>query len=95
MARILISLPDELLAEIDAKVARRFTTRSAFLRRAARDALDRPDPGRIRSAVGRGRAAIATLRVETHLGRSTRRRLRLKAATRRGAGVCSGPRTRG
>jgi metal-responsive CopG/Arc/MetJ family transcriptional regulator len=62
MARILISLPDELLEEIDAKVARRFTTRSAFLRRAARDALARPDPVAIRAAVGRGRAAIATLR---------------------------------
>ncbi len=61
MAKILVSLPDDLLEEIDAAVARRLTTRSAFLRGAARDALARPDPVAIRAAVSRARAAIAGL----------------------------------
>ena len=61
MAKILVSMPDELLEAIDAAVARRLTTRSAFLRSAARDALARPDPVAIRAAVGRARAAIAGL----------------------------------
>jgi Arc/MetJ-type ribon-helix-helix transcriptional regulator len=61
MAKILVSMPDELVEAIDAAVARRLTTRSAFLRNAARDALARPDPVAIRAAVGRGRAAIAAL----------------------------------
>lgn len=59
MPKILISMPDELLEAIDAAVARRLTTRSAFLRSAARDALAKPDPVAIRAAVGRARAAIA------------------------------------
>ena len=61
MAKVLVSMPDELLEAIDAAVARRLTTRSAFLRSAARDALARPDPVAIRAAVGRARAAIAGL----------------------------------
>ena len=61
MAKILVSMPDELLEEIDASVARRLSTRSAFLRRAARDALDRPDAVVIRAAVSRARAALADL----------------------------------
>ena len=61
MAKVLVSMPDELLEAIDAAVARRLTTRSAFLRSAVRDALARPDPVAIRAAVGRARAAIAGL----------------------------------
>jgi metal-responsive CopG/Arc/MetJ family transcriptional regulator len=61
MKKVLVSMPDELLEAIDAAVARRLTTRSAFLRSAARDALARPDPVAIRAAVGRARAAIAGL----------------------------------
>lgn len=61
MAKILVSIPDELLETIDAAVARRLTTRSAFIRAAVRDALAKPDPVAIRAAVGRGRAAIAGL----------------------------------
>ena len=61
MAKILVSMPDALLEEIDAAVARRLSTRSAFLRRAARDALARPDPAVIRTAVARARAALADL----------------------------------
>jgi metal-responsive CopG/Arc/MetJ family transcriptional regulator len=61
MAKVLVSIPDELLGALDAAVARRLTTRSAFLRGAIRDALARPDPVAIRAAVGRARAAIANL----------------------------------
>jgi Arc/MetJ-type ribon-helix-helix transcriptional regulator len=61
MAKVLVSMPDELLEAIDVAVARRLTTRSAFLRSAVRDALARPDPVAIRAAVGRARAAIAGL----------------------------------
>jgi Arc/MetJ-type ribon-helix-helix transcriptional regulator len=61
MAKILVSMPDALLEEIDEAVARRLSTRSAFLRRAARDALGRPDPAVIRTATGRARAALADL----------------------------------
>jgi metal-responsive CopG/Arc/MetJ family transcriptional regulator len=61
MGKVLVSIPDDLLEAIDAAVARRLTTRSAFLRSAARDALARPDPVAIRAAVGRARAAIAEL----------------------------------
>lgn len=59
MGKVLVSMPDELLRAIDAAVDRKGTTRSAFLQRAARDALAVPDPRAIRAAVERGRAAIA------------------------------------
>jgi len=61
MAKVLVSIPDELLEALDAAVARRLTTRSAFLRTAIRAQLAGPDPVAIRTAVGRGRAAIARL----------------------------------
>ena len=83
MARILISLPDELLAEIDTTVARRLTTRSAFLRSAARDALARPDPVAIRAAVARAPAAIADLRAFESADLIRKERDRRGAAARR------------
>jgi metal-responsive CopG/Arc/MetJ family transcriptional regulator len=61
MAKVLVSIPDELLEALDAAAARRLTTRSAFLRTAIRAQLAKPDPLAIRAAVGRGRAAIARL----------------------------------
>jgi metal-responsive CopG/Arc/MetJ family transcriptional regulator len=39
MAKVMVSLPDELLAELDAEAARRGTTRSALLRAFAQDAF--------------------------------------------------------
>jgi hypothetical protein len=39
MAKVMISLPDELLAGVDADARRRGTTRSGWLRVAARNAL--------------------------------------------------------
>ena len=61
MAKVLISMPDELLAAIDAAVRRRRMSRSEFIQGAARDALSIPDRGRIEDAVARGRAAIARI----------------------------------
>lgn len=39
MAKVMVSLPDELLAAVDAEAARRGTTRSGVLRSFADDAL--------------------------------------------------------
>lgn len=63
MAKVLVSMSDELLEAIDAAADRRGTTRSGFLQAAARDALAIPDGSLIRAAVERGRKAIE------HLGR--------------------------
>lgn len=41
MAKVMVSLPDELLAAVDAEATRRGTTRSGLLRRFADDALRR------------------------------------------------------
>lgn len=41
MAKVMISLPDELLAQVDAEAQRRGTTRSAMLREFTTDALVR------------------------------------------------------
>lgn len=42
MAKVMVSIPDELLVEIDAEAARRSTSRSALLAAAARRELSRP-----------------------------------------------------
>ncbi|HEX6513678.1 MAG TPA: ribbon-helix-helix domain-containing protein [Chloroflexota bacterium] len=42
MAKLMVSLPDELLARIDAEVEKRKTTRSALVAEAARQELARP-----------------------------------------------------
>jgi metal-responsive CopG/Arc/MetJ family transcriptional regulator len=41
MAKVMISLPDELLAQVDAEARRRGTTRSAMMREYASSALER------------------------------------------------------
>ncbi len=53
MSKVMVSLPDDLLAELDAEVARRSTTRSALLAQAARRELSRPDTEAMRAAVAR------------------------------------------
>jgi Arc/MetJ family transcription regulator len=58
MSKVLISLPDDLLQEIDRAVDLRGTTRSAFLQGAARAALGQPSQARIESALRRGQAAL-------------------------------------
>ena len=61
MAKVLISLPSDLLADIDREVERRGTSRSAFLRTAAVHELGWRDPDEIEAALAAGRAAMADL----------------------------------
>lgn len=49
----MISLPDELLAELDVEAKRRSTSRSALLATAARRELTRRDPAEINEAIAR------------------------------------------
>jgi metal-responsive CopG/Arc/MetJ family transcriptional regulator len=53
MSKVMISLPDDLLAEIDAEVKRRSTSRSALLALAARRELERRDPDAVSAAIRR------------------------------------------
>jgi metal-responsive CopG/Arc/MetJ family transcriptional regulator len=53
MSKVMISLPAELLAEIDAEAARRSTSRSALLAVAARRELDRKDAHTLAEAIAR------------------------------------------
>jgi metal-responsive CopG/Arc/MetJ family transcriptional regulator len=53
MAKLMVSMPDELLAQIDAEAARRATSRSALLAAAARNELRRGDPAAVRDAIAR------------------------------------------
>jgi metal-responsive CopG/Arc/MetJ family transcriptional regulator len=62
MTKVLISIPDELLAEIDREAARAGTTRSGYLQAAARGALSTPTHARIADAVARGRDALQSAR---------------------------------
>lgn len=59
MAKVLISMPDELLARVDREATRRGATRSGFLQHAARRELGWPDPVAFDAALERGRAALA------------------------------------
>lgn len=53
MSKVMISLPDDLLVEVDAEVRRRSTSRSAFLAAAAKRELARPDPVDLAAAIER------------------------------------------
>lgn len=53
MARVMLSLPDGLLAQLDAEVKRRGTSRSALLADAARRELARRDPADLAAAIER------------------------------------------
>jgi len=59
MAKVLVSMPDDLLERIDREAAERGTSRSALLQEAARRELGWPDPAAIDAALERGRAALA------------------------------------
>jgi metal-responsive CopG/Arc/MetJ family transcriptional regulator len=56
MSKVMISLPEELLQQVDAEVERRGTTRSALLADAARAELARPDSATVRAAMERSEA---------------------------------------
>jgi metal-responsive CopG/Arc/MetJ family transcriptional regulator len=53
MAKVMVSLADDLLAELDAEAARRSTSRSALLAGAVRRELARRDPDRVAAAIER------------------------------------------
>ena len=55
----MVSMPNDLLAEIDAQVRRTKGSRSAFLATAARHELERCDPEAIHAAVERSRRRFA------------------------------------
>ncbi len=59
MAKVMVSLPDELLARIDREARRRGTSRSALLQEAAVRELGRPDPDALDAALARSRARFA------------------------------------
>lgn len=58
MRKVLISLPDDLLADIDREASARGAGRSRFLQEAARRELGRPSRARIHAALERGRHAL-------------------------------------
>jgi hypothetical protein len=58
VSKVLISLPDELLAEIDREASARGGSRSGFLQEAARRELGRPSKARIQAALERGQRAL-------------------------------------
>ncbi len=53
MAKVMVSLPDDLLAEVDAEARRRTTSRSALLAAALRRELARRDPDVVAAAIKR------------------------------------------
>lgn len=53
MSKVMVSLPEDLLAELDAEVKRRSTSRSALLAAATRRELARRDPADLAAAVER------------------------------------------
>jgi hypothetical protein len=58
MAKVLISLPDQLLERIDREASSRGATRSAFLQEAARRELGAPSRTRVIDALERGQRAL-------------------------------------
>lgn len=58
MAKVMISLPDDLLERIDHEAERRSTSRSAFLRQAAARELGQPDPEEVDALIEKARAAL-------------------------------------
>jgi len=56
VAKVMISMPDDLLARLDGEAERRATSRSALLAEAARRELERRDPRAVAGAVERSLA---------------------------------------
>lgn len=59
MAKVMISLPDDLLAEIDNAAQRRGVSRSGLLAQAARHDLERATPDEMDAAIARSRKRFA------------------------------------
>ena len=58
MPKIMISLPADLLADVDREARRRSTSRSALLATAARRELEQQDPAELDRALERARGAL-------------------------------------
>ena len=59
MSKVMVSLPAELLAKIDAEAKRRSTSRSALLAEAARRELAMPTPDAVEAAIRRSQRRFA------------------------------------
>lgn len=59
VTKVLVSIPDDLLAYLDREAERRRMTRSALLQQAARHELGWPDAATVDAAIDRARAALA------------------------------------
>ena len=59
MAKVLISMPEDLLADIDREADRRGLSRSALVREAAQREIRWRSPEEIEAALARGQAALA------------------------------------
>jgi len=59
MAKVMISIPDELLAAVDAEASARQTSRSALLAQAARREITAPNAARADELLATARAALA------------------------------------
>lgn len=58
MPKVMVSLPADLLQDLDREAQRRGSTRSALLATAARRELDQQDPAAVDVALERVRAAL-------------------------------------
>lgn len=61
MPKIMVSLPADLLADVDREALRRRTSRSALLATAARRELEQQDPVELDRALHRARGALRTV----------------------------------
>ncbi len=59
MSKVMVSLPEELLARVDQEARRRSVSRSALLAAAVRRELDRRDPQAVADAVARSEQRFA------------------------------------
>lgn len=61
MAKVMVSMPDDLLERIDREARRQGETRSAFLRESALRRLGKPDPEEFERTMARMRAIGDTM----------------------------------
>jgi metal-responsive CopG/Arc/MetJ family transcriptional regulator len=76
MSKVMVSLPEELLQQIDEEARRRSMSRSALLAVAARRALSQPNPSAVAEAIARSTERFRTAGTfdAAHLIRDDRRR---------------------
>ncbi|MEI4273527.1 ribbon-helix-helix protein, CopG family [Klenkia sp. LSe6-5] len=58
MPKVMVSLPEQLLLDLDREAARRGSSRSALLATAARRELEQQDPAELDALLDRARAAM-------------------------------------